>query len=119
MVAHLNRLKEHYGVVADTKVSKQQLKRIKNDKKAYVAKIQEVINDKVTNDPTVDKERTREVEYVGWYYERNFAQPHKLGKKKQIYQTKTTYKQVKIADPPTKQLDAIVKAYDQLIKEVQ
>lgn len=119
MVAHLNRLKEHYGVVADTKVSKQQLKRIKNDKKAYVAKIQEVIDDKITNDPTLDKVRSREVKHLGFYYDRNYAQPHKRGKKVDVYQTKIQYKKVKIADPLTKQLEEIVKAYDQLIKEIQ
>ena len=63
--------------------------------------------------------RSREVKHLGFYYDRNYAQPHKRGKKVDVYQTKIQYKKVKIADPLTKQLEEIVKAYDQLIKEIQ
>tara|TARA_R100000742_G_C4241468_1_gene61094 strand:- start:66 stop:428 length:363 start_codon:yes stop_codon:yes gene_type:complete len=120
MVAHLNRLKEHYGVVANTKVSKQQLKRIKNDKKAYVAKIQEAIDSNIINDPSAKIEAKREVKQVGFRYIPHPSQPHKEGKTVKVYQTKVTQtKVIKMGNTMTKQLEAIVEAYDQLIKEVQ
>ena len=120
MVAHLNRLKEHYGVVANTKVSKQQLKRIKNDKKAYVAKIQEAIDSDLINDPSVRVEAKREVKHTGFRYIPHPSQPHKKGNTVKVYETKVTqHKTVKMGNTMTKQLEAIVEAYDQLIKEIQ
>lgn len=120
MVAHLNRLKEHYGVVANTKVSKQQLKRIKNDKKAYVAKIQEAIDSDLINDPSTKVIAKKEVVFKGYKTLDNPSQPHKKGKVVEVHQTEVKqYKNIKMGNTMTKQLEAIVKAYDQLIKEVE
>ena len=120
MVAHLNRLKEHYGVVANTKVSKQQLKRIKNDKKAYVAKIKEAIDSDIINDPSSKVIAKKEVVFMGYKTLDHPSKPHKKGKVVKIHQTKVKqYKTIKMGNTMTKQLEAIVEAYDQLIKEVQ
>ena len=120
MVAHLNRLKEHYGLVADTKVSKQLIKRIKKDKKAYVAKIQEAIDSDLINDPSAKVEAKREVKHTGFRYIPHHSQPHKRGKTVKVYETKVTqYKNIKMGNTMTKQLEAIVEAYDTLLKQLQ
>lgn len=65
MARHIDQLKKHYGIVADTKVSKQLIKRIKQDRKNYITQIENLVHCDVTHDPTQTVISKRTVEVVG------------------------------------------------------